>query len=220
MPATPGEPGEPATTTPAEATSPAEAATPAQATTATPVTPATTATSASKRRIPPALRLPALLGLATVVLGGFGAWATVQAHNLQAAAAQQNLALADGPATAAVRHQVASAIQEIFSYRYTDTAATRRAAQHLLTGPAVRQYDRLFSLVAAEAPAEKLIVTTTVTDIGVELLTGSRARVLVFANQQDTRAGTHQSSYAGAMFAVNAVREGGRWKIENIDTFG
>jgi Mce-associated membrane protein len=58
-----------------------------------------------------------------------------------------------------------------------------------------------------------------VTAAGVELLTGDRARVLVFANQQDTRSGTSQASYSGAMFAVTAVNRGGRWLISNINTF-
>jgi Mce-associated membrane protein len=165
------------------------------------------------------LRLPAVLGVVTVLLGGFGAWATVQAHNQRQANAQQNLALTNGPATSAVRHQVSSAIQAIFSYSYTDTAKTRRDAQSLLTGPAIRQYDQLFSLVQKDAPAQKLVVTTAVTNAGVEFLTGSRARVLIFANQQDSRAGTGQTSYAGAMFAVTAVQTGGTWKISNIDTF-
>jgi Mce-associated membrane protein len=143
----------------------------------------------------------------------------VAAHSLRDAAAGQNLALADAAATAAVRHQVSEAVGTVFSYRYTDTAATRRAAQRLLTGRAIRQYDQLFSLVQREAPAQKLVVTTTVTNSGVEFLTGTRARVLIFANQQDSRAGTGQSSYAGAMFAVTAVRAGGAWKISSIDTF-
>ena len=83
----------------------------------------------------------------------------------------------------------------------------------------MRQYNTLFALVTKNAPAQKLVVTTRVTNAGVEMLNGDRARLLVFANQQDTRAGTSQTSYAGAMFAVTALREGGRWKIENIDTF-
>ena len=62
-------------------------------------------------------------------------------------------------------------------------------------------------------------MTTKVTSIGVELLTGDRARLLVFANQQDTRAGTTQASYGGAMFAVTAIHVRGNWKIESIDTF-
>jgi Mce-associated membrane protein len=107
----------------------------------------------------------------------------------------------------------------VFSYNYANTAATKQAAQRLLTGPAIRQYDTMFGLVEKNAPAQKLIVTTRVTNSGVEVLDGNRARVLVFANQQDTREGTGQTSYAGAMFAVTALHLGGRWKIENIDTF-
>ena len=166
-----------------------------------------------------AWRIATALGAATVVLGGFGVWATVHANSERSSAAAQNTALTDGPATAAVRRQIAAAVNTIFSYNYANTAATRRAAQGLLTGPAVRQYNTLFALVTKNAPAQKLVVTTRVTNTGVEMLNGDRARLLVFANQQDTRAGTGQTSYAGAMFAVTALRQGGRWKIENIDTF-
>ena len=171
---------------------------------------------AGRRR---AWRAVAALGAATIILGGFGVWATLQANSERGSAAAQNTALTDGPATAAVRREIAAAVNTIFSYNYANTAATRRAAQGLLTGPAVREYDTLFALVTKNAPAQKLVVTTKVTNTGVELLNGDRARLLVFANQQDTRAGTGQTSYAGAMFAVTALRQGGRWKIENIDTF-
>jgi Mce-associated membrane protein len=165
-------------------------------------------------------RAAAALGAATVVLGGFGVWATLHASSLRGNAAAQNTALTDGPATATVRREISAAVNTIFSYNYGNTAVTKQAAQGVLTGPAVRQYNTLFALVTKNAPAQKLIVTTRVTNTGVELLNGGRARLLVFANQQDTRAGTGQTSYAGAMFAVTALRQGGRWKIENIDTFG
>jgi Mce-associated membrane protein len=165
-------------------------------------------------------RLAALvLGVVTVLLGAFGVWATLEAHSLRATAAPQNTALTDSAATSAVQRQVVSAVDTVFSYSYTDTAATRHAAQSLLTGPAIQQYNTYFALVSRDAPAQKLVVTTRVTNSGVELLTGNRARILVFANQQDTRMGTKQTSYAGALFAVTAVHQGGRWKIENIDTF-
>ena len=168
----------------------------------------------------PGWRIAAALGAVTVVLAGFGVWATLHASSLRSnAAAQENTALTDGPATATVRREISAAVNTIFSYNYADTAATRRAAQALLTGPAVRQYNTLFALVTKNAPAQKLVVTTRVTNSGVELLNGNSARLLVFADQQDARAGTGQTSYAGAMFAVTAQRQGGRWKIENIDTF-
>jgi Mce-associated membrane protein len=164
-------------------------------------------------------RIAAALGAVTVVLAGFGVWATLHASSLRSNAAQANTALTDGPATATVRREISAAVNTIFSYNYANTAATRQAAQRVLTGPAVRQYNTLFALVTKNAPAQKLVVTTKVTNSGVELLNGNRARLLVFANQQDTRVGTGQTSYAGAMFAVTALRQGGQWKIENIDTF-
>jgi Mce-associated membrane protein len=173
------------------------------------------ATTSGPRRPVAAL----ILGAVTVLLGGFGIWATVHASSLRAQSAQQNTALVDSAATSAVRNQIDSAVQTIFSYSYANTGTTRQAAQQLLTGPAIRQYNSLFALVQRDAPAEKLVVTTTVTNSGVELLTGNQARVLIFVNQEDTRAGTSQTTYGGAMLAVTAVREAGRWKIENIDTF-
>jgi Mce-associated membrane protein len=160
-----------------------------------------------------------LLGGAAVVLAAFAVVAGIQAHNLRGQQASHNAALADAAATSQVRRQVTSAINTIFSYNYADIATTRAAAQRLLTGPAVKEYDSLFRLVQKDAPAQHLVLTTKVTDAGVELLVGDRARVLIFADQRDTRRTTSETSYAGAMFAVNAVRQGGRWKIENIDTF-
>lgn len=165
------------------------------------------------------MRLLVVLGLATIVFGGFGVWATLAAHSLRSTAAGQNVALTDRAGTSALNRQIDSAVNTIFSYNYADTARTRQAAQRLLTGPAIREYNGLFALVQQDAPKEKLVVTTTVTSSGVEFLAGDTARVLIFANQQDTLAGTHKTTYAGAMFAVTAVRQAGRWKIESIDTF-
>jgi len=160
-----------------------------------------------------------ILGALTVLLGGFGIWATLHASTLRTQAAQENTAVIDPAATIAVRDQIDSAVRTIFSYNYADTGATRQAAQRLLTGAAIQQYNSLFALVQRDAPAEKLVVTTTVTNSGVELLNGNQARVLIFVNQQDTRSGTSQTTYGGAMLAVTAIHQAGRWKIENIDTF-
>jgi Mce-associated membrane protein len=163
--------------------------------------------------------LASVLGVATIIFGSLGIWAAVAAHNLRAAAANANAALVDQAATRSVEHAVSSAVNTIFSYSYADTGRTKAAAQQLLTGPASRQYNQLFALVQQQAPKEKLVVTTRVTDIGVELLSGGRSRLLVFANEEDSKAGTTQATYGGAMFAVTAVDQHGRWRIESIDTF-
>jgi Mce-associated membrane protein len=163
--------------------------------------------------------LAGCLAVAVVILGGFGFWARAEATSL-ANATSPNVALSDQAATNQVRAQITATVNTIFSYNYANTGATSRSAQRLLTGQAIREYNQLFALVRQEAPARKLIVTTRVTNAGVEQLTGSLARVLVFANQQDTIAGTGKTSYAGAMFAVTAQLTGGQWKIDSIDTFG
>ena len=163
--------------------------------------------------------LPVAFGAATVMLGALGAWAAVEAHDLRATAATANDAFVDASTTRAVTRDVTSAVNTIFSYSYADTARTKAAAQRLLTGPAIRQYNQLFALVQQQAPREKLVVTTRVTNVGVELLTGGRSRLLIFANQEDSNAGTSQATYGGAMFAVTAVNLHGKWRIESIDTF-
>ena len=166
------------------------------------------------------LLLPACLGALAVILGGLAIWFGLEASSATSGVDVSNTALTDPAATREVSQQVTSAVNKIFSYNYADTAKTSQAAATLLTGKARQQYDTLFKLVRQDAPQEKLIVTTTVTNSGVELLDGSQARLLIFADQRDTAGVAHKTTDAGAMFAVNAVRQGGRWKISSIDTFG
>lgn len=165
------------------------------------------------------LLLPAVLGLVTVVLGGFAVWFGVKAHNLNSEPSARNTALTDSAATSQLDATITSAANTIFSYNYADAAKTQHAARALLTGPAVEQYQNLFKAVRKDAAALKLVVTTTVTNSGVEMLDGHRARVLVFADERDTGTTTKQPVYSGAMFAVNAVYKDGTWKIDDIDTF-
>ena len=166
------------------------------------------------------LLLPACLGAVAVILGGLATWFGLEASSATSGVDVSNTALTDPVATRQVTQQVSSAVNKIFSYNYADTAKTSQAAATLLTGKARHEYDTLFKLVRQDAPQEKLILTTTVTNSGVEFLDGSQARLLIFADQRDTAGAAHKTTDAGAMFAVNAVNQGGRWKISSIDTFG
>jgi Mce-associated membrane protein len=165
------------------------------------------------------LLLPACLAGVAVVLGGLAVWFAVEAGNTGSGVNEQNTALLDSAATTKVNKQIDAAVNTVFSYNYADTARTKAAAQSLLTGKAIAEYNSLFKLVAQDAPSEKLVLTTTVTNSGVSMLTGNRAQVLIFANQQDTGGSTRSTTDAGAMFSVDAVYQGGGWKIDNIDTF-
>jgi Mce-associated membrane protein len=175
-----------------------------------------------RRRPTRAALLAAVLALLTVLLGGFAAWAAGRASDLRGSADTGNTALTDTAGTSELKGAIARDVDAIFSYDYADTARTDAAAKRVLTGRAVQQYAALLAQVRTQAPVQKLVPTTTVTDAGVERIDGARARVLVFADQRNTStaakgAGT---AYAAAMFAVDAVRQGAVWRISAVGTFG
>ncbi|MQY16012.1 hypothetical protein SRB5_62040 [Streptomyces sp. RB5] len=165
------------------------------------------------------LRLPIVLGVLTVLLGGFAAFATVRTSEA-GDAGSGNAALTDAALTSEVKGGVTEAVNAVFSVDYADTGKNEAAAQKYLTGTAVEQHQTMLAEVKAQAAKKKLVLTTTVTDVGVESLQGERARVLVFADQRNT--GTdkkEETTYGAAMLAVDTVRTDGVWKIANIETF-
>ncbi|MFJ8847910.1 hypothetical protein ACIRFF_33990 [Streptomyces cyaneofuscatus] len=165
-------------------------------------------------------RLPALLCVLTVLLGAFAAWAFTSAASLRDEPARQNTALTDIARTSEVKGRIGEAVGAVFSYDYASPARSDRAAKTHLTGRAVQQHKDMLAEVRAQAPQQKLVLTTTVTASGVEYLDGDRARLLIFADQSNTRTGKdEETTYAAAMFAVDAVRRGDTWRIAAIDTF-
>ncbi len=164
------------------------------------------------------VRLPVVLGVVTVLLGGMAVWFAEEANALRDTAGGHNAALTDAARTSEVKGKVTDAVNTIFSYDYTNMAKTEQAAKTLLTGKAVQQYDTMLAQVRTQAPRQKLILTTTVTDSSVERLEGDSARVLLYADQHNTGTTGKTTSYAAAMLAVDAVRRSGTWKITDIDT--
>ncbi|MGW1651404.1 hypothetical protein [Streptomyces atratus] len=168
----------------------------------------------------PRIRLPVVLCALTVLLGAFAAWSFTAADGLRGDASHRNTALTDIGRTSEVKGQISEAVGAVFSYNYATTAKSEQAARTYLVGKAVQQHKDMLAEVRAQAPKQKLVLTTTVTESGVELLDGDRARLLIFADQSNTRTGkSDETTYAAAMFAVDAVRRGGTWRISAIDTF-
>jgi Mce-associated membrane protein len=159
-----------------------------------------------------------VLAVVAVLIGGLAAWFGVEWAHVRGGASASNTALTDSATTSEVTGQLTSAVNTIFSYDYTNMAKTEKAVPQLLTGNALCQYNQLFKVVQQQAPAEKLVLTTTVQTKGIQLLQGNTARMLVLVDQHDTRASTNQTSDSPSVFAVNAVRQGGTWKISAIDT--
>ncbi|NUV67796.1 hypothetical protein G6W57_11795 [Streptomyces sp. CAI-121] len=168
----------------------------------------------------PRLTLPAVLCALTVLLGAVAVWALASASSLRDEPARQNAALTDIGRTSEVKGRISEAVGAVFSYDYASPARSDRAASTYLTGRAVQQHKDMLADVREQAPKQKLVLTTTVTESGVEFLDGDRARLLIFADQSNTRTGKdEETTYAAAMFAVDAVRRGDTWLIAAIDTF-
>ncbi|MET8936211.1 hypothetical protein ABZX28_04230 [Streptomyces rubiginosohelvolus] len=166
------------------------------------------------------ITLPAVLCALTVLLGAVAVWAFASASGLRDEPARQNTALTDIGRTSEVKGRISEAVGAVFSYDYASPARSDRAASTYLTGRAVQQHEDMLADVREQAPEQKLVLTTAVTESGVEFLDGDRARLLVFADQSNTRTGKdEETTYAAAMFAVDAVRRGDTWLIAAIDTF-
>ncbi|GGM60844.1 hypothetical protein GCM10012275_34870 [Longimycelium tulufanense] len=154
-----------------------------------------------------------VLILVAAVLAGLGVFFMVEARSAETVG---NVALLDTRATTEVNGQVKNALERIFSFSYDNVDATGNAARQVLAGTAVGEYEKLIDQVKAEAPAQKLVLSTKVTTAGVRMLDGDRAQLLVFLDQVATRVDTDKTSGSAAALTVKAERQDDIWKINEL----
>lgn len=157
----------------------------------------------------------ALVLVAVLALGGAGV-AFVKAHQLRSTDAARNLALVDTSVTNEAVGQVSVALNRIFSYDYTNPKPTQDAAAALLTGDAAGQYKTIFDALQSKASGQQLTLKAKSVIGGVSSLTDDSARLLIFLDQSSTRATDSSTSTAAAQLSVEAVKQGGIWKISQI----
>ncbi|GAA2829677.1 hypothetical protein [Crossiella cryophila] len=157
-----------------------------------------------------AFPLVAVLGVVLVLAAGFAVWAGVATQALRPGT---NVALVDNAATDLVLRQVTDAVRDTFSYDHSDTGRTEQAAARVLDGRAIEQYRELFAEVRKVAPAQKLVLTTTIRAAGVREIQGDTATVLVFVDQQMLRTGDNVQNSGAAQLEVTARRDGPNWRI-------
>ncbi|MGH3434284.1 MAG: hypothetical protein ACRDQB_15755, partial [Thermocrispum sp.] len=128
-----------------------------------------------------------------------------------------NRALVDVTATEEITDRVSAALKAVFSYNHANLDRTERAVDLALTGAAERQYLAEFTRAAKRAERGKLVRSSTVRSLGVRTLTGDRATLLVFLDQQTLKPSGPPSS-ATATLDVTAVRTAEGWRISRIVT--
>ncbi|WP_433331957.1 hypothetical protein [Spirillospora sp. CA-294931] len=122
----------------------------------------------------------------------------------------------DEVATNTVTGSVSTSLRRVFTYSPSDTASAERAAAEVFSGKAADQYKRLFGQVKAQAPAQRLALTTRVVRAGVTSMDGDTARLLVFLDQTTTRGGKQGAGPAAAQLTVTARNDDGRWLITDL----
>ena len=127
-----------------------------------------------------------------------------------------NTALVDTATTSQVEAQVKTAIENSFSYDYTDTARTEKAARAVLVGDAMREYEQLFDKVRTQAAQQQLVLVSTVRAIAVRELSGDDATLLVFVDQQAVRTGDNGNTSTSAQLGVVAHRSGDGWRVTGL----
>jgi Mce-associated membrane protein len=163
-----------------------------------------------------AYTVPVALVLLTAVFAGLAVWFGSQAEQLRSGGAAQNRALVDSATTSEVVGQVTTAVQTVFSYDFNNMDKTATAAKDMLVGNATKQYQQLYDQVRVQAPQQKLVVTMTVKSVGVKLLQGDKADVLVFADQTVLHTDTNQSQVGAAQFTVTVQRANGHWRLADF----
>ena len=133
------------------------------------------------------LPVPALIG-ALAVLVGMAVFFAVENAEVRGTPSAQNTALVDVGTTAQVSQQVTAALKTIYSFDYTRLDQNEAAARAVITPAFAGQFDQLFRQVRELAPQQQAVVTATVNLVGVQSVNGDTATLLVFLDQQATRA--------------------------------
>jgi Mce-associated membrane protein len=160
-----------------------------------------------------------ILVVVAIVFVGLAVFFRGKANELSSGDAG-NTALTDSAATSQVKGQLTTAVQQTFSYNYTDLDATAKAVKENLTGKALCEYNLLFGEVKQYAPEQKIVLRTTVHELAVVRIDGDRAEALVYIDQLSTRVDVNKTVAVEGQFAVQAKRDGDHWKITEFDMFG
>lgn len=159
------------------------------------------------------LAVAAVVLVAAAVVCGIGLWSVLDTP------AARNTALVDVGTTAQVNQQVDDALKTIYSFDYTRLDQNEAAARAVITPAFDQQFSRLFQQVRQLAPQQKAVVTATVATSAVRLIDGDHAELLVFLDQQATRAdggGAPQQLAAAGRLSVSAEKVGDTWKIADV----
>jgi len=129
-----------------------------------------------------------------------------------------NLALVEIAAAQQVTATARQAVEAVFSYDSTKPETQTAAVGKYLTGAASEEMKELFVAVWEAAKTTPMNVETKATDVGVATLSADHATLLAFVTQHSTKTATGQVTTGLAQLRLDAIREGGSWRISAMKT--
>ena len=168
----------------------------------------------TRRRIP-TLVLVGLLVVLTAAAVFFG----IANAALRGTPAAQNIALVDVGASAQATQQLGDAAKTVYSYDFARLDQNEAAARALITPAFEAQYNQLFGQVRKIAPQQQAVVTATIVTSATRDIEGDKAVVVMFLDQQVTRAqagGQPQQLAAAGRLTVTGQLVDGTWKIADV----
>jgi Mce-associated membrane protein len=168
----------------------------------------------TRRRVP-----TVALAVALVVLTCAAVFFAVANATLRGTPAARNTALVDIGATAQVSQQIDDALRTVYSFDFARLDQNEAAARAVITPAFAAQFEQLFGQIRQLAPQQQAVVTATVASSAVREIDGDRAVLVVFLDQQATRAQSGdqpQQLAAAGRLTVTAERVDGAWKIADV----
>ncbi|WP_026344073.1 hypothetical protein [Nocardia sp. BMG111209] len=167
-------------------------------------------------RGPRSWALPVGLGLVAAVLTAFAVVAA-----FRPGVSDGNAAFVDTQATQQVQAAADNALKTIFSYDAATIAGDKGAAAYkdgvhkVVTGKMLTDFDKYADTTVSAIQQAKSTATTSADPIGVTLLTGDRAELLIDLTVSATRNGVPQES-ASAPIVLRMQKINGRWLAAEI----
>jgi Mce-associated membrane protein len=110
------------------------------------------------------------------------------------------------------------AVEAVFSYDSTKPETQTAAVAKYLTAAASEEMKELFGAVWEAAKTAPMKVDTKAAEVGVATVSADHATLLAFLTQRSANTETGKVSSGVAQLRLDAVREGGSWRISAMKT--
>lgn len=124
----------------------------------------------------------------------------------------------DDEAARAAQTAAERAVVPVLSYDYEDLAGGQERAQALMTGKYRKEYDKLFTVIAENAPATKTKVAVDVVASGIVRASEDRVQVLVFVDRPTTNKASAEPVVYKDQVTLSMQRVDDEWLVDDMVT--